>query len=134
MNKMTIFFSLALLLGVPVLSGHGTEPKKAEPLMQRKLKHAQTVLEGLAINDFDKIGDSAQELLVISKLAEWKVVKTPRYANYSNEFQEIAEKLIKAAKEKNLDGATLAYLEMTSSCVKCHKHFREVRMVRLDDE
>jgi len=65
MNKMTIFFSLALLLGVPVLSGHGTEPKKAEPLMQRKLKHAQTVLEWLAINDFDKIGDSAQELLVI---------------------------------------------------------------------
>jgi len=62
------------------------------------------------------------------------VVKTPRYANYSNEFQEIAEKLIKAAKEKNLDGATLAYLEMTSSCVKCHKHVREVRMVRLDDE
>jgi cytochrome c556 len=134
MKKTTILFSLGLLLCVPVLSGHGAQLKKAEPLMQRKLKFAQTVLEGLAINDFDKIGDSGQELLAISKLAEWKVVKTPRYSNYSNEFQEIAEKLVKAAKEKNLDGATLAYLEMTSSCVKCHKHVREVRMVRLDGE
>jgi len=134
MKKFAIVFSLALLLGVPLLSGHGTEPLKGEPLMQRKLKHAQKVLEGLALNDFDKIGDNAQELLVISKLAEWKVVKTPRYANYSSEFQEIAEKLVKAAKDKNLDAATLAYMEMTSSCVKCHKHVREVRMVRLDGE
>jgi len=130
MKKTTVLFGVLLLCAVPVLSGHGEEPKKAEPLMQRKLKHAQKVLEGLAINDFDKIGDNAQELLDLSKLNEWKVIKTPRYATYSNEFQENVEKLIKNAKDKNLDGATLAYMEMTSSCVKCHKHVREVRMTR----
>jgi hypothetical protein len=40
MKKMTLFFGLVLLLGLPALSGHGEEPLKAEPLMQRKLKHA----------------------------------------------------------------------------------------------
>jgi hypothetical protein len=134
MNKMTILFGVLLLLGVPLLSGHGDEPKKEENLMQRKLKHSQQVLEGLAINDFDKIGDNAKELLKISQLNEWKVVKTPRYATYSNEFQENVEKLIKNAKDKNLDGATLAYLEMTTTCVKCHKHVRETRMVQFDKE
>jgi hypothetical protein len=134
MNKSTVVFGLLLLLGVPVLSGHTEEPKKEDALMQRKLKHAQKVLEGLAINDFDKIGDNAQELMKISQLNEWKVVKTPRYATYSNEFQENVEKLIKSAKDKNLDGATLAYVEMTTTCIKCHKHVREVRMVRADEE
>jgi hypothetical protein len=128
MRKSTALFAALLMLAVPVLSGHGQEPKKAEPLMQRKLKHAQKVLEGLAINDFDKIAENGQELLDLSKLNEWKVVKTPRYATYSTEFQETVEKLIKNAKDKNLDGATLAYMEMTSSCVKCHKHVREARM------
>ena len=131
MRKLTIILGLLLLAGVPGVSGRSEEPKKTA-LMQRKLKHAQNVLEGLAINDFDKIGDNAKELLTISKLNEWKVVKTPKYATYSNEFQENVEKLIKNAKEKNLDGATLAYVEMTSTCIKCHKHVREVRMVRND--
>jgi len=132
MKKTTILFGVLLLLCVPALSGHGEEPKKGEPLMQRKLKHAQKVLEGLAINDFDKIAENAEELMTISKLNEWKVVKTPRYATYSDEFQENVQKLIKNAKDKNLDGATLAYMEMTSSCIKCHKHVREVRMARAD--
>jgi hypothetical protein len=40
--------------------------------------------------------------------------------------------LIEKAREKNLDGAALSYVEMTLSCVKCHKHVREVRTTRLD--
>jgi cytochrome c556 len=133
MKKKTLLVGFVLFLGLPVLSGHSEEPRKAEPLMQRKLKHAQKVLEGLAINDFDKIAENGEELLAISKLAEWKAVKTARYTIYSDEFRETVEKLVKSSKDKNLDGATLAYLEMTSSCVKCHKHVREARMVRLDE-
>jgi hypothetical protein len=134
MRKAIVLCGALLLLIVPAPGGRGEEPKKEEPLMQRKLRHAQKVLEGLAINDFDKIGDNAQELLNISKLNEWKSIKTPRYGTYSNEFQENVEKLIKNAKDKNLDGATLAYVEMTTTCVKCHKHVREVRMVRGNEE
>ena len=37
---------------------------------------------------------------------------------------EDAETLAAKAKDKNLDGATLAYLDMTLSCVACHNHFR----------
>ena len=134
MKKTILGLAAVLLAGSLGVSGHGEEPKKVDPLMVRKLKHSQKVLEGIALNDFDKIGDNAQELLTISKLNEWKVIKTPRYATYSNEFQDSAEKLIKAAKDKNLDAATLAYMELTMNCVKCHKHVREVRMVRLDQE
>ena len=130
MKKTTFVFGLVLALLVPALSGHSEPPKKAESLMQKKLVHAQKVLEGLALNDYDKIGNNGEELLAISKANEWKAVKSPRYATYSDEFQQNVNKLLKSAKDKNLDNATQAYQEMTATCVKCHKHVREVRMVR----
>jgi hypothetical protein len=90
------------------------------------------VLEGVAVKDFDLIVNNAEELVQVSKTAEWKVHKTAQYERYSNDFRRSAETLIEQAKAKNLDGATLAYVDMTLTCVKCHKHVREERMTRLD--
>jgi hypothetical protein len=85
---------LALLFGFLAMSGHGEEPKKdkekVSDLMQKKLKHSQKILEGVAIGDFKKIGDSADELVLISRDAEWKIVKTPRYELLSNQFRDNA--------------------------------------------
>jgi len=120
-----------LLLGVPV-AGSWEEKDKVAALMHRKLAKSQKVLEGVAIKDFDLIAKNAEELIAISKEAEWKVVKTPRYEMYSNEFRRTAEALIANAKDKNLDAAALSYVDLTLTCVKCHKHVREVKMVRLD--
>src|SRR5262249_46039239 len=123
----------AVAVGTMALSGHGREPNKVAELMQRKLERSQKVLEGVATNDFDKIAKNAEELIAISKAVEWRVIKSPRYELYSNEFQRTADTLVKNAKEKNLDDAALSYVELTLNCVKCHKYVREVRMVRLDD-
>jgi hypothetical protein len=101
-------------------------------LMKRKLENSQKVLEGLALNNFDKIGKHAEELIEISKQAEWKFIKTPEYELYSNEFRRSAEEMVKKAKQKNLDGATLAYVDMTFSCVRCHKYVRETRRTQLE--
>ena len=100
--------------------------------MERKLEHSQKVLKGIALADFDMIGKNAEELIQASKDAEWKALKTPRYAIYSNDFRQAAEALAEKAQAKNLDGATLAYMEMTMTCVKCHKHVREKRMALAD--
>jgi hypothetical protein len=109
-------------------------PKKeeqAEGLMHRKLQSAQKVLDGIATNDFEKITKHGNELVAISKEAEWKVLKTPRYELYSNEFRRGVEKMVQAAKEKNVDAAALGYVEVTLTCVRCHQHVREVRMTKL---
>jgi hypothetical protein len=137
MRKVTYaLVVLALLLGIPTLSGHGQEKADDKPpgLMQRKLIHSQKVLEGVALNDFDKIAKGAEELILISKQTEWKVMKTPQYEVHSNEFRRIADEMVKGAKDKNLDAAALKYVELTLTCVKCHKYVREVRMTSLDDE
>jgi hypothetical protein len=74
------------------------------------------------------VSRNADELMTISKKAEWKVMKTPQYELYSNDFRKILEEMAGSAKDKNIDGVALKYVEMTLSCVRCHKHVREVRM------
>ncbi len=131
MRRMTFAaVVLALLLGLPTLSGHGGEPKKDDKLhdlMQRKLTASQKVLEGIALGDFDKIGKQADELIAVSKQTEWRVLKTPQFELHSNDFRRVAENLAKNAQDKNLDGAALSYVELTLTCVKCHKYVRDTR-------
>jgi len=114
------------------LAGDDRSDEKTSKLMRKKLEHAQKVLEGVALKDFDLIARHGEELMLLSQQAEWHVLKTPRYEVSSNEFRRSVDELIQKAKDKNLDGAALSYVEMTLACVKCHKHVREARMTRLD--
>jgi hypothetical protein len=126
MNTYRIFFAAACigLIGMAGAPGQGLESKKLAQLMRAKLSHSQKVLEGLAIGDFDKIAENAEELIRISKNVEWQVEKSPRFEIDSSEFRRAVETLLQRAREKNLDGTTLGYVEMTLSCVRCHKHAR----------
>ena len=117
---------------LPNLCGHGGEQEDVSKLMRKKLEAAQKVLEGIALTDFDKIAKQGDELIFISKTAEWKVLKSPQYEVHSNMFRRAAEDLIEKAQAENLDGATLAYVDLTMTCVKCHKHVRDVRRTSLD--
>jgi hypothetical protein len=119
--------SMTMLSGDTSSADNEKKLPKADKLMREKLKHSQILLEGLAINDFDKITKSAEELIRISNAAEWVALKTPQYEVHTNNFRRAAETIIKKAKEKNLDGATLGYVDMTVTCVRCHQHTREVR-------
>jgi hypothetical protein len=101
--------------------------------MADKLKAAQTLLDGLATNDFDKIGKSAESLMLISKAAEFGAGgnAAPQYELHMNSFRRSLETISAKAKEKNLDGATLGYVDLTLTCVRCHAHTREVRNAQL---
>ena len=100
-------------------------------LMAEKLQAAQRILEGIAIGDFDKTTNNAEALLALANRAEWLAYKTNRYELHSNEFRRAAETIIQKSKAKNLDGVTLAYMDLTMSCVRCHQHVREIRDARL---
>src|SRR5262245_32726584 len=130
-----VFLIVALLLALPLMGGRCEEPKKEKDkgkvaeLMRKKLKHSQLILEGVAVGDFKKVSESADELVLISRDAEWAAaaIKSPRYEIFSNQFRDNADDLIKKAKDKNLDGVALAYVDLTLTCVKCHKYVREER-------
>jgi len=93
--------------------------------MRLKLVHAQSVLEGLATEDFSKIAKGGEALVLLSHESNWKVFQTPDYNEHSSDFRRIAGALVKHAKEKNLDAAALDYVLLTTNCVQCHKYVRE---------
>ena len=92
--------------------------------MRKKLAASQSVLEGLAVEDFDLIADGAKQLKATAGAAEFMAFNDPEYVEHANDFRRIVNKLAVAAKEKRLDGATLAFMDITMSCVECHKHVR----------
>ena len=135
MRRVMLAVVALVLLALPNLGSYGQEPKKDEKLhdlMQRKLLASQKVLEGIALNDFEKISKQADELIAVSKQTEWRVIKTPQFELHSNDFRRAADNLAKAAKEKNIDSAALSYVDLTLTCVKCHKYVRETRNTSAD--
>ncbi len=107
--------------------------ENTKPFMRAKLAHSQEVLKGLTTEDFTIIVKNAQEMSLLSQAAQWQVIQTPEYVQRSAEFRREVDGLMEAAREKNLDGATLAYVKVTMNCIECHKYVRSVRSVRLDD-
>jgi len=99
----------------------------SKSFMNRKLSASKGIVEGLSRENYDLLEKCAQDLMLISQEANWKVLNTKPYLKMSADFRSSAERLRDAAAEKNLDGATLAYFEVTLNCVRCHKYIRTIK-------
>jgi hypothetical protein len=123
-----IVFAIAL---VPFnVTGQDKKPDRDEVLaamMQKKLKSAHQVLDGVATGNFKVIANGGEELIKLAKSETWQLIRSPHYERHSADFIRATENLVKKAKEKNMDGAALAYVEVTLSCVRCHQFVREHR-------
>ncbi|MBI1830814.1 MAG: hypothetical protein HYR84_05110 [Planctomycetes bacterium] len=134
MTRQTKIFIVVFTLLVGAFVGNEIYAQvRLQQLMIEKLTNAQKLLEGIALGKYDKIEKHAVELIRISKTAEWLANKQPRYEQFSNDFVRAAETITRKAKEKNLDGVTLAYFDLTMSCVRCHQYVREIRDARGPD-
>ncbi len=102
-------------------------PSKVQLFMRAKLINSQNVLEGLVTEDFDKIRDGAEKMIVMSKAAEWRMGSDEMYAHDTAEFVSAAQDLIRQAKDRKVDAATLSYLQLTISCLNCHKHVHGIK-------
>ena len=99
-------------------------PVGTKDFMRQKMEHAQKILEGLALEDYDLIIGKSKKLSAMSQEATWQVFQNPACDQQSLDFRRTVDAITKAAQKKNLDGATRAYGRMTASCVECHKLVR----------
>ena len=93
----------------PVIWGFGVKaaqpprPDNVGTIMQKKLAHAQKLLEGIALADLDKIGQQVRELSALSRQPEFQVLKTAQYELHANEFRRAIDDIHQGVKQKNLD-------------------------------
>jgi hypothetical protein len=116
-------------LAVTVARPRGGEPNPPtrQEFMRQKLDYSKRVLEGLTVENYDLIARNARALRTLSAAAEWEVPTIPNadeYVVFTGEFQKLCEELTQKSRDRNIDGATLAYLRLTMNCVNCHKYVR----------
>ena len=128
-TRLTLGIGIVALLAIALFfasekAGAQRSDFEHNPLMQRKLSEAQNILGALVLENFKQIESSAGELVLISQEDQWTRRPSERYRNLALEFRWGAEKLKIEAEAKNLDGTTLAYMQVIMSCVECHKVVR----------
>jgi len=139
MNRTLILSLLAvLLLASPRVHGdppEETEPSRLSPLMQMKLDRSKAILEGLALEDFEKISANAQALRLLSLESGWNVIQTEEYATQSRDFRRTSAVIAEAAREQDLGRATLGFVALTVRCVECHSYMRKHKatLIKGDD-
>jgi cytochrome c556 len=92
--------------------------------MRQKVAYSQQVLVGITLEDYRLIANNAEKLVELSNKTNWYSRQVPEYDLFLNEFRRNAQQLAAAGQQKNLDAASLAYVQMTLSCVSCHQFIR----------
>jgi hypothetical protein len=130
-NKLNFHFLLAALILAPLFVGtmstYAQAEKKsaAKEAMRHKVAYSQQVLVGITLENYGLIANNAQKLLELSNKTNWYSRQVPEYELFLNEFRRNAQELMEAGQQKNLNAASLAYVQMTLSCVSCHKFIRK---------
>ena len=118
-------WSLLLVLALITTSfGQPKTPLTTKEFIREKLEQSQKLLAALTTEDYFTLGKVSQRLGAMSQEANWQAFQNPDYKEFSDNFRAHVNALNKAAKEKNIDASTLAYVRMTMSCVDCHKWVR----------
>lgn len=118
---------LTILVFATALTADDKKKEKQEPSfwMKQKLTYSQEILAGLAKEDFDLIKKNAMAMKGLNKIEFFVRQRPEGYRTQLKTFQFSVDQLINSAEDDNLDGATLAFTQMTISCVNCHKELRK---------
>ena len=101
------------------------EQKPASIWMRKKLQYAEKILEGLATADYEQLAENADAMSQFSRIEEFVRGRDETYRHHLQNFEHASRQLARQARAENIEGATLAYMELTLSCVKCHEHLRD---------
>ena len=135
MKKSVIALAcLIAVVGLLAVRAQETPPtKKVTPeqdvsaVMEEKLRYSHKLLDSLAREDYPELEIAAQELRRIAR-EQWAANPSDEYKTQLQVFWTTLEGIESGAQRKEIDEATLAYMQMTLSCVKCHKLIRREQL------
>jgi cytochrome c556 len=101
-----------------------TSEKTMSFWMAKKLELSKAILESLTTGDFDTMAKDAEQMQRLGRM-EGLVRRNKDYQTQMQSFRLANQELIRHSKRKNVEGATLAFNQLTTSCVACHTMLRE---------
>jgi hypothetical protein len=70
------------------------------------------------------VAEGSKVLLKMSQEERWRVSTDMMYRRYSNEFSVAVEELLKESEDQDMDGTSMAWVNVTMKCLKCHEWVR----------
>jgi len=110
--------------GNPEKDEKGDKDPALSKFMRQKLHASNQILEGLCTEDVTMIQEGAKVLTRMSQEERWRVSSDMMYRRYSNEFISAVDELDKDAEASDLNKASLAWVNVTMKCLKCHEWVR----------
>jgi cytochrome c556 len=130
--RIVIVVATGLLLTTihPTTADEKPDPsaEKASAWMKQKLELSQNILAGLTKGDFEAVELNAQRMNIVNYLEKWAAADKPEYVAYKRQlsyFEMANREILRQSRAKNVEGATLAYNQLTVSCVQCHQIVRK---------
>ncbi len=93
--------------------------------MEKKLEYTQGILRGLATGELDDVAEKGEQMRLLSKVEGWVRNRRPGYRAQFQAFELANGEIVRNAKSDNLEGATIAFQQLTITCVSCHKILRD---------
>jgi len=106
--------------------------RSLDKFMQQKLAASTRILEGLMTEDLKMVAGNADKLLQMSKEERWRASNDMMYLQHSTQFRNAVDDLYRKAQKNSTDGASLAWVNVTMSCIKCHEWVRNVVLADAD--
>lgn len=129
-SGLAVLFIIAFSANVGDARAEQPLDRQHAVLMEKKLTSAQEVLGGLARRNFPEIEKQAQMLNLLSHEAAWNVIQTEEYLRLSDSFRSTIKQLKRAAEDGESDAVALAYINLTISCIDCHRYAEAQRAAR----
>jgi hypothetical protein len=128
---MIATFLLAALTGLASADDKDKESAKhaEKPVsfwMEKKMEYAQSILRGLATGDMETVASTAEQMRLLSKVEGFIRGKKPGYRTQLQVFELANREIERQAKADNLEGAAMAFHQLTTSCVSCHVLIRSL--------
>lgn len=123
-GMLIALIAMAALSSAPRHLGGSETHRDASFWMKKKMEYSQAIFEGIANEDFDQIIDNAESMRSLSRIEHFVRRRNSAYKAQLQIFQAAARDIVNQANRQNLEGTTLAFTQLTISCVKCHQTVR----------
>jgi hypothetical protein len=92
--------------------------------MEKKLEYSRSLLKHLAMADFEELRSDAEKLKLLNRVEGFVRRRNPDYRDHVRTFNRVTAEIVRQAEQENIEGATLAFNQLTVCCVECHKSLR----------
>jgi hypothetical protein len=118
---------LGLVLGFGVVQP--SAQMSLQTVMREKLVNTQRLLGDVVRAEYDAIDKNAALLGQISatEIASWQARSNPDYIRNAQLFLDSVRGIRSAAQRKDIAAVQQKYMDLISSCIRCHAYVRDAR-------